>query len=139
MQTDAPSPDRAGLPRVFRAVVRTVVPEAHALDELAWSDVEALVRDSLRRRPAPLQRRLRLFMWLVQWAPLLRYGRPFTALDPARRARFLSRLESHPIGPFRIGFWGLRTLALLGYYGRGEAARAIGYRADPRGWEARHD
>jgi len=36
----------------------------------------------------------------------------------------------------RVGFWGLRTLALLGYYARPEAAQEIGYTADPRGWEA---
>jgi hypothetical protein len=33
--------------------------------------------------------------------------------------------------------WGLRTLFLLGYYSRPAAAREIGYRADPRGWDAR--
>jgi hypothetical protein len=36
----------------------------------------------------------------------------------------------------RVGFWGLRTLALLGYYARPEAAEEIGYTADRRGWEA---
>ena len=37
----------------------------------------------------------------------------------------------------RRGFWGLRTLVFMGYYARPEAAAAIGYRADVRGWEAR--
>lgn len=128
----------APLPPVFRAVVCTVVPEGRDLDESDWDELEALVRDSLERRPAHLRRRLALFMWLVQWAPLLRYGRPFTALNPTPRSRVLSWLQNHRISLIRIGFWGLRTLAMLGYYGRPAAAKAIGYEPDARGWDARH-
>jgi hypothetical protein len=126
---------RPALP-VFRAVVRTVVPEAKALDDTGWSELEALVEESLLGRPRGLQRRLRLFLLLLQWLPILRYGRRFTGLDSRRRARFLSGLQHHRSDLSRVGFWGLRTLALLGYYGRGAAAQAIGYHPDPRGWEA---
>ncbi len=72
----------------------------------------------------------------MQWFPVIRYGRPFTSLDSRRRAEFLATLQHHRIAQLRVGFWGLRTLALMGYYGRAAAGRAIGYRADPRGWEA---
>jgi len=58
-------------------------------------------------------------------------------LDPARRARFLDSLQTSRLLLARRGIWGLRTLVLMGYYGRPRAAAAIGYRADPRGWEAR--
>ncbi len=115
----------------------TVVPEASNLDEEGWAELEALVARSLRDRPRALQRRLRLFLQLVEWAPLLRHGRRFTALEPPLRERILSNLQSHRLSPIRVGFWGLRTLAYLGYYGRSAAAEAIGYRPDPRGWEAR--
>jgi hypothetical protein len=73
---------------------------------------------------------------LVQWLPVLRYGRRFTSLNLVQRACFLSHLEDHPIQVVRVGFWGLRTLALLGYYGRPEVTEAIGYAANPLGWEA---
>src|SRR5207244_1401337 len=59
------------------------------------------------------------------------------AQDPARRARFLDSLQTSRLLLARRGIWGLRTLVLMGYYGRPRAAAAIGYRADPRGWEAR--
>jgi hypothetical protein len=121
---------------LFRAVVSTLVPEAAELEAARWTELEALVESSLRRRPRSLRRRLRLFLQVVQWFPVLRYGRPFTALSPARRARSLASLQEHPIELIRIGFWGLRALAFLGYYGREAAAEAIGYRPDPRGWEA---
>ncbi|UCC49266.1 MAG: hypothetical protein JSV41_03555 [Gemmatimonadota bacterium] len=122
--------------RRFRAVVSTLVPETAELEEAGWRELEALVESSLTSRPRTLRQQLRLFLHLVQWLPLFRYGRPFTALSPARRARFLASLQEHSIGLIRIGFWGLRALAFLGYYGRDAAARAIGYRPDPRGWEA---
>ena len=129
--TDAPPP----LPRVFRPVVATVVPATAELDDVAWAELEALVVESLQRRPAAVQRKLRLFLKLIQWLPLLRHGTPFTSLDPERRARFLARLQEHPLDVIRVGFWGLRTLALLGYYGRAAGAREVGYRPDPHGWD----
>jgi hypothetical protein len=121
---------------VLRAVVCTVVPEASALNDRGWSDLEGLIEGALRDRPQLVQRRLRLFLHLVQWLPVLRYGRRFTSLSLVQRARFLSYLEDHPIQVVRVGFWGLRTLALLGYYGRPEVAEAIGYAANPLGREA---
>jgi gluconate 2-dehydrogenase subunit 3-like protein len=121
---------------VFRAFVSTIVPEAAAFDEPQWAELETLVEAVLRDRPPALKRQLRLALRLLQGLPVLRFGHRFTALDPARRARCLARLESHSIPSVRLGFWGLRTLALLGYYGRPAAGKAIGWAADARGWEA---
>lgn len=121
----------------FRAIASTVVPEAGTLDEPAWSALEAIVVDALSARPAKTQRQLLAFIRLVEWLPLLRFGRRFTQLDAARRARVLLGLQDAPVLLLRRGCWGLRTLILMGYYGRAEAWREIGYGADSRGWEAR--
>ncbi|UCF21104.1 MAG: gluconate 2-dehydrogenase subunit 3 family protein [Gemmatimonadota bacterium] len=120
----------------FRAVVCTVVPDARELEPQAWAELEAVVARTLRDRPRPLQRRLRLFLRTIESLPRLRYGRPFSALGAQERERFLAGLQEHRSRLIRVGFWGLRTLAYLGYYGRPAAARSIGYRPDPRGWEA---
>ena len=82
------------------------------------------------------KRQLRLFLRLIQWLPVLRFGRPFTSLHQAARTRVLAYLQNHPVQKVRVGFWGLRTLVLAGYYARPEAARSIGYAASPLGWEA---
>jgi hypothetical protein len=124
------------LPPVFRAVVLTVVPDAATLDDAGWEQLDRLVLRSLSTRPRELRRRLHVFMRLVQWLPLLRLGRPFTSLKPAQRERFLRSLQEHRLEAIRLGFWGLRTLALLGYYGRSDAALSVGYQPDPAGWEA---
>jgi hypothetical protein len=120
---------------IFAAIVATIVPEASSLNEQGWGAVEHMVELALRDRPASLKRQLRLSLRAIQWMPALHHGKPFTSLSVAQRSRFLSSLENHRLQIVRVGFWGLRTLALLGYYARPEAAREIGYTADPRGWE----
>ncbi len=122
---------------IFRAVATTVVPEAAGLDAPQWARFEQLVAEALAVRPQRQQRHLQLFLRLVEWLPVFRYGRTFTSLDPARRKAFLAYLQDYRLELIRTGFWGLRTLALLGYYGRLEAAQTIGYMPDVRGWEAR--
>jgi hypothetical protein len=123
-------------PAIFRAVVSTIVPEAAALDDKGWRELHQVVEALLRDRPDSLQRQLRMFLGAIQWLPLIRYGRPFTRLDAAARARVLAHLQNDRIQKIRVGFWGLRTIVLAGYYGRPQAAQAIGYAASPRGWEA---
>jgi len=121
----------------FRALVQTIVPDASRLDAAGWAAVEKIIERALASRPPALRRQLRLFLHALEWLPFLYYGRRFTALDPVRRSRFLQRIQDAPLLLVRRGVWGLRTLILLGYYGRPAAAAEIGYRADPRGWEAR--
>ncbi|MGA2233884.1 MAG: hypothetical protein ABSG23_00190 [Terriglobales bacterium] len=121
---------------VFRAVVVTVVPDAKQLDEPNWLALEALVEDALEIRTPTLRRQLQLFLRAIEWLPVVRYGRTFTALGTEQRSRVFRYLQDHPVERIRCGFWGLRTLALLGYYGRPDGADAIGYRPDARGWEA---
>ena len=131
------APALVAVQSIFRAFVSTIVPESAALDERGWNELEANVEEALRERPAGMHRQLRVFLRVIQAISVLRYGRPFTALDGNRRANLLSHLQDHALQLIRTGFWGLRTLAFLGYYGRLDAGREIGYVPDPRGWEAR--
>ncbi len=119
---------------IFRAVTSTVVPEAARLDEPGWRELETMVEQILRDRPPAMLRQLRWFLHTIQWLCVIRYGRSFTSLRADKRTQVLSYLQDHPIELVRCGFWGLRTLAFLGYYGRAQAVQAIGYAADPRGW-----
>ncbi len=125
------------LPRPFRTIARTVVPEASRLDEAGWRELEAVVEQALASRPPALRRQLRLFIRAIGLLPLARYGRPFAALDGRRRTRLLTGLQESPLLLLRRGFWGLRTLIFMGYYARPAAGEEIGYRASPKGWSAR--
>jgi hypothetical protein len=127
----------AAVRETFRAIAGSVVPEAGRLDAAAWDALEDVIETALALRPARMRRQLASLIRLIQWIPVLRYGRRFTRLDPGRRARVLAGMQDAPLLLLRRGFWGLRTLILMGYYARPEAAREIGYGADPRGWSAR--
>jgi len=122
---------------IFRAIAVTIVPEAQALDDGGWSEVEAAIEKGLETRPESMRRQLRLFVRAIDTLAFGRYGKKFHSLDPAKRTAFLLALENSRLLLIRRGFWGLRTLVFMGYYGRDDAQRAIGYRADPRGWELR--
>jgi hypothetical protein len=130
------APVLAGARPTFRAVAGTVVPAAASLDEAGWRDVETIVETALAARPEHLRRQLATFLRLIRWLPAARFGRTFGSLDPGRRARVLSSLERSRVLLLRRGFWGLRTLILMGYYGRRAAANAIGYGATRDGWDA---
>ncbi len=121
----------------FRALAATVVPEAESLDGPGWAQLERLVEEGLRPRPDSIRRQLRLLVRLLNLLPVLSHGRTFRSLDPSRRTAFLLAVQDAPLLLLRRGFWGLRTLVFMGYYGRDEARAAIRYRADPRGWEVR--
>lgn len=122
---------------VFRSVTATVVPRARELAEEEWQRLEAVVEDALSARPPALRRQLRLLLRALEWGPVLRWGRPFTSLSQGARRRVLGILQDAPLLVLRRGFWGLRTLAFMGFYGREEARRSIGYRAHLRGRRGR--
>lgn len=122
---------------VFRGVVRTVVPAAERLGPEGWDELESLVEHALAQRPPRLRRQLRLLLRVIDGLALATGLRRFAALEAGPRQRLLGRLESAPLVLLRRGFWGLKTLALLGYYCRSVAPAGIGYRAAPAGWAAR--
>lgn len=123
--------------RQFRTLARTIVPEASRLDERGWSELQGIVEEALASRPRAMRRQLRLLIRLLGWLSVARYGRTFGALDEVRRRKFLEAVERSSIVLLRRGFWGLRTLVLMGYWARPAAAAEIGYRAHPRGWSER--
>ena len=114
-----------------------MVPDAAALDESAWRDVDNAIARVLAKRPASARRQLALLVRILDTLPLFRWGRRFHALGAARRARFLDTMQYAPIPLVRRGVWGLRTLVFLGYYARPEVQATLGYRATARGWTIR--
>jgi hypothetical protein len=126
-----------GVRAPFRAVAVAVVPEAAALDDAGWRELEGIVENALRTRPVRLVRQVRFFIRLLDLSARLRYGAPLSRLDVQRRTALLQRFEDAPVLLLRRGFWGLRTLVFMGYYARPAGATEIGYRAQPAGWSAR--
>lgn len=121
----------------FRAVAETVVPEARALDAQGWSRLEGAVEHALAARPERMRSQLVTFLRVIEYLPIARVIGRFSRLDVARREVVLRRLERSPVLLIRRGFWGLRTLVMLGFYTQPAVQAEIGYRAHPDGWAAR--
>jgi hypothetical protein len=118
---------------LFLALAARIVPESTSLDAEAYGRMLALVEEALSTRPARTVRELALFLRVLRWLPVLRYGRPLDRLGPAVQDAALRWFQDSPVTLFRKGFWGVKTLVYLGYYGRPEAASSIGYRPSTNG------
>ena len=123
--------------KTFRAVAEAVVPEIRQIDNISWQNFASIVEHALSQRPAGVQRQLALFLNGLNILSVVKYGRRVSALIPSMRTEFLESIERSGVLLLRRGFWGLRTLILMGYYARPEAAARIGYRAHANGWNAR--
>lgn len=133
MTSDPLAPVRAE----FRALTEAFVPEAAACSPEQWTRADAIVAHALGRRPPAMQRQVVLFIRILNLLARLRWGRGLSRLDRARRTALLERIGAAPVLLLRRGVWGLRTLAMMGYYTRQDTLDALGYRATAAGWEAR--
>ena len=123
----------------FRAIMAAVVPEAVALSEDEWRAAAAVIARVIATRPAGVRRQLGLLLRALDVIAFVRHGRGLRALSAVKRTTLLESLSRSRVLALRRGVWGVRTLAFMGYYGRPEAARAVGYRASAGGWAAPHD
>jgi hypothetical protein len=114
--------------RTFRAAAACIVPSEPGSD---GADAEAALRiadRALSERPARDRALLTTFLRAVELLPIMRYGRSFSRLDPARQAAFLRFLETtRAFAKLRQGFFGLKAFALMGYYGMDATWRELDY------------
>ena len=113
--------------QLLEVVARRIVPEVAALDTHGLTRFFTIIDDLLGQRPEPVRRQLAGFLGLIRWLPVLRYGRPFEGLQPARQDAVLRWFQECRIGLLQKGFWGLKTIVFFGYYGRREVWETIGY------------
>ncbi|MBI4566892.1 MAG: hypothetical protein HY719_00685 [Planctomycetes bacterium] len=119
--------------RLFLAVAGRIVPGVGSLDAAGRQAFLALVREFMESKPPALRRQIDLFLSLIRWLPLARHLRPFEALSPERQDAVLLGFQESRLLLLRRGFWGLKALAFMGYYGRPVAAAAVGWRPEREG------
>lgn len=120
------------------AVGARLVPEVASLDVELRAGFRAIVADALADRPEGMRRQFRVFLGLVEKAPVVRFGAPFTRLRPKVQDRVLRWLQDCPVELLRKGFWGMKALVLMGYYARPEVGPSLGYTPSFRGNEKLH-
>lgn len=120
------------------SVAARLVPEAAALTAAQREAFRAIIADALADRPEAMQRQFRAFLAIIERGPMVRFGAPFSRLGPERQDRVLRWLQDGPVELFRKGFWGVKTLVLMGYYARPEAAAEVGWNPSFAGNEKLH-
>lgn len=113
--------------QVFRAVAGAIVPPDDS-DPGAGTLRSAGIADwAIARLPENLRKKLLLLLSIVNFLGIFAGLRLFVNLSPEKQNRLLSFLESGPIGLFRMGFFGLKNYASLGYYSQESVWKQIGY------------
>lgn len=118
---------------ILLAVAGRIVPASATKTDADRAAMLALVDDTLLSRTSQMQRQFRLFLRVLRWAPVVRYLRPLDYLDGPRQDAALRWFQNHPLQVIRGGFWGVRTLVLLGFYGRPDIGPSIGYTPSSNG------
>lgn len=114
----------------LRRLAARIVPETLELDADGRRRFADIIDEALADRPPAVRRQFATFLGVLDWAPALRYGRRFQALQPASQDTVLRWFEDCPISLLRKGFWGLKAMVFMGYYGQPETHRLIGYAPD---------
>ena len=113
---------------VFAAAAACIVPPEPDSPGADDPRCIAVAEAAIALRPAADQRLLRVFLRVLEWLPLLRYGRRFSRLRNDRRSAVLHWLARTRLsGKLRAGMFGLKNFALLGYYGSEVAFAELGY------------
>ena len=113
--------------RTLWDVAVRVVPPVAELDETARAEFFSIIDNALADRPEAVRRQIALFLRVVNLAPVVRFGATLSRLDGERRDRVLRWFQEAPVTKLRQGFWGLKTMVFMGYYGRVASWKTIGY------------
>lgn len=95
-----------------------LIPSISDLDEGAKDRVFAVIEATLAARPPKIRRQMSIFLAVVNWLPVARFARAFRQLNREDQMKFLLWLQDCPIAALRQGFWALKTLVFMGYYGQ---------------------
>jgi len=111
----------------LQVLAARIVPETTELDTAGLSRFFTIIDEALQNRPASVRRQFATFLGVLRWAPLGRYGSPLEKLQTGRQDSVLRWFEDCPISLLRKGFWGLKAMVFMGYYGQPETNDLIGY------------
>ncbi|MBI3549142.1 MAG: hypothetical protein HY078_08900 [Elusimicrobia bacterium] len=123
----------------FSAIAPRLVPGYARLGPDGRRRFAAIIDAALAERPAATRLQLSAFLFLLRWRSLLLHGRPLDRLPAELQDAELCHFEDSKVALFRKGFWGVRTLVFMGYYGRAEAWDEWSYRPSRAGNERLHD
>ena len=114
----------------LQTLAARIVPETTELDAAGSGHFFGIIDDALQDREASVRRQFAVFLGVLRWAPLVRYGVPLDKLSADRQDAVLRWFEDCPVSLIRKGFWGLKAMVFMGFYGQPETNQLVGYAPD---------
>jgi hypothetical protein len=111
----------------LRLIAGRIVPEFADLDLAGEARFFHIIDEALQAREPSVRRQFGVFLGVLRWAPLIRFGSPLDRLSPERQNASLRWFEDCPVSLLRKGFWGLKAMVFMGYYGQPETNELVGY------------
>ena len=111
----------------LRVVASRIVPETSSLDAAAAGRFFGIIDEALLDREPAVRRQFAIFLGVLRWAPLARYGGPLDRLSTEHQDAVLRWFEDCPVDLLRKGMWGLKTMVFMGYYAQPESNSLVGY------------
>ncbi|MEB2284464.1 MAG: hypothetical protein B6D46_02970 [Polyangiaceae bacterium UTPRO1] len=106
--------------RTIAAAVEAVAPDFPRLDaatrRVVLTDVAAFTASQVDAMPEHLRYLYRLALIAFEWLAVLRFGRPFTALDGDRRRTWVDFWTESPLAASRNFVKLIRSCTLLAFY-----------------------
>jgi hypothetical protein len=116
---------------IFACLTDTVVAPQGLLPPVSQTDAALFFDEWLGRAPKVNAIGLRVFVASLELAPLtMGFGHRLRRLDEPDRARFLDKVEHHPLAPVRQIVKLVKGLAFLCYCGDDGMMKKLGYDAD---------
>ena len=113
--------------RVFLAAADRIIPSDDVSHSGGSLETAAIVDWTLARMDPDMRKLFLTFLVAVEVLGVFFGGRPFTRNSASVQDRQLRWLESAPISKIRLGFFGLKNYACMGYYTREDVWADIGY------------
>ena len=120
----------SGKAEFLLVLARRIVPETAELDTAGLNRFIAIIDGALMDRPESVRGQFATFLGVLKWSPAVRYGHSFEHLSTDRQNAVLRWFEDCPVVLLRKGFWGLKAMVFMGYYGQPETNELVGYAPD---------
>lgn len=114
--------------RTFCHIASRIIPldlEKHGED---MAEAVKIAGEVLLEKDPSFQKLFHKLLFVFEKMAFLFYLRPFSKLLPEKQDAYLRFWETCPFSAkLRQGFWGFKTLALMGYYTREQSWKGIQY------------
>ncbi len=113
--------------KTFLAIANRIIPPDTDSPGGGTMQTAGVVDWALNKMPEPLRKKILLFITVVEMFGFFFGGKPFSKCNLSAQDRALKWFENNPLRIFRMGFFGVKTYACMGYYTREDVWKTFDY------------